>query len=80
MTDYGHSAAGTSTTFDAVYKYGPEPGNPLDHWYEYLFDGTTDAEVFSDRIVLHFIDGERGDDATMRKRAPCVCEELKPGS
>ncbi len=31
-------------------------------WYEFLFDGTTGAELLSDRIVLHFVDGQRGDD------------------
>jgi hypothetical protein len=48
------------------YKYGPEPGVPADHWYQFLYDGTTGAEIFHDatktRIVLHLCDGQRGDD------------------
>jgi len=48
-------------TVDAYYKYGPEPGNPADHWYEFDYDGTTGAEFLSDRIVLHLVDGQRGD-------------------
>lgn len=46
---------------ESYYKYGPTPDNALDHWYEFLFDGNTGAEILSDRIVLHFIDGQRGD-------------------
>ena len=26
-----------------------------------MFDGFTGAEILSDRVILHFIDGERGD-------------------
>lgn len=53
------SAGQEVTTY---YKYGPEPGNATDHWYEFLYDGTTGAEILADRIVLHFVDGQRGDD------------------
>jgi cyclophilin family peptidyl-prolyl cis-trans isomerase len=31
-------------------------------WFEFAFDGTTGAEIQGDRIVLHFVDGGRGDD------------------
>lgn len=31
-------------------------------WYDFTFDGTTGAEILPDRIVLHFVDGGRGDD------------------
>ncbi|HMT19781.1 MAG TPA: hypothetical protein PKE20_00805, partial [Promineifilum sp.] len=48
-------------TAETYYKYGPTPGNPTDHWYEFLYDGTTGAEILADKIVLHFVDGERGD-------------------
>jgi hypothetical protein len=48
-------------TVDTYYKYGPTPGNSVDHWYEFLFDGTTGADIFADRVVLHFVDGQRGD-------------------
>jgi len=47
------------------YKYGPTPDDPTDHWYEFLYDGQTGAEIFHEadrtRIVLHLCDGERGD-------------------
>jgi hypothetical protein len=49
-------------TVNTYYKYGPTTDNPSDHWYEFLWDGTTGAEIFSDRIILHFVDGQRGDD------------------
>ena len=44
------------------YKYGPTPTNPADHWYEFLFDGETGAEINGNIITLHFGDGKRGDD------------------
>lgn len=46
---------------ESYYKYGPTSDNPADHWYEFAYDGSTGAEILSDRIVLHFIDGQRGD-------------------
>ena len=49
-------------TVSSYYKYGPEAGNPAPHWYEFLFDGTTGATIFADRVVLHLRDGARGDD------------------
>ncbi len=49
-------------TIDTYYKYGATSGNPADHWYEFLFDGTTGAEILGDMVVLHFVDGQRGDD------------------
>jgi len=53
-------------TITNYYKYGPEPGDPSDHWYEFMHDGTTGAEIFHEavqtRIVLHLCDGLRGDD------------------
>lgn len=48
-------------TANSYYKYGPTPDNSTDHWYEFLFDGITGAEILSDKIVLHFVDGEQGD-------------------
>ncbi len=52
-------------TINSYYKYGPTPDNPQDHWYEFLYDGHTGAEIFHEtghtRIVLHLCDGERGD-------------------
>jgi hypothetical protein len=47
---------------NSYYKYGPTPQDPDPHWYEFLFDGTTGAEILPDRVVLHFVDGQRGDD------------------
>ena len=50
------------TTVDTYYKYGPTPADPTPHWYEFLFDGMTGAEINGNVIVLHFTDGQRGDD------------------
>ncbi|MDD5562873.1 MAG: choice-of-anchor D domain-containing protein [Thermoanaerobaculaceae bacterium] len=48
------------------YKYGPTPGNAEPHWYEFMFDGTTGAEIVQGaadtRILLHLVDAQRGDD------------------
>ena len=49
-------------TFNTYSKYGPIPGDPFDHWYEFIFDGQTGAKLNKNNITLHFIDGKRGDD------------------
>ena len=48
--------------FDTYYKYGPTPDNPINHWYEFLYDGQTGAEINGNVITLYFVDGMRGDD------------------
>ncbi|MFO7558064.1 MAG: choice-of-anchor U domain-containing protein [Desulfobacterales bacterium] len=47
---------------DTYYKFGKTPDNPVDHWYEFLYDGETGAEIDGNVITLHFVDGRRGDD------------------
>ncbi len=49
-------------TADTYYKYGPTPDNAALHWYEFMYDGTTGAEIEGNIITLHFVDGMRGDD------------------
>jgi len=46
---------------ECYYQYGPTPDGQPSHWYRFDYDGATGAEVYSDRIVLHFVDGGRGD-------------------
>ena len=48
--------------WNTYWKFGPTPGNPIPHWYEFFYDGTVGAEVLSDRVILHLVDGGRGDD------------------
>ncbi len=60
---------------NTYYKYGPTPGNLSNHWYEFMYNGQTGAEIFHEatwtRIVLHFCDGQRGDDdLTANTRTP----------
>ena len=43
------------------FKFGPTPNNPVDHFYEFDFDGETGAEFDGNVITLHFVDGKRGD-------------------
>jgi len=51
-------AGAAPTTY---YRYGPlVPGPP--EWYEFMFDGTTGAEITDNVITLNFVDGDRGDD------------------
>jgi hypothetical protein len=54
------------TTISTYYKYGPTPENHADHWYGFLFNGTTGARIVQEetrtKIFLHFKDGQRGDD------------------
>ncbi len=45
----------------SFYQFGATAGSTYDSWYEFAFDGTTGAEIFSDRVVLHYVDGGRGD-------------------
>ncbi|MBL7189513.1 MAG: hypothetical protein ISS70_24560, partial [Phycisphaerae bacterium] len=47
---------------DSYYKYGGTLDNPLPHWYQFDFDGTTGAVIDGDVIRLYFVDGRRGDD------------------
>ena len=48
--------------FDTYYKFGPTPDDNTDHWYIFMYDGQTGAEINDNVITLHFIDGQRGDD------------------
>ncbi len=52
----------TGVAVNSYYKYGPTPDDESDQWYDFLFDGSTGAEVIGSRIILHFLDGSRGDD------------------
>jgi hypothetical protein len=46
---------------NSYWKYGPTADDPAPHWYEFLFDGTSGAEIAGNVITLHFQDGARGD-------------------
>ncbi len=55
-----HLPAGTAV--NSYFKYGVSPASPLlASWYRFDFDGQTGAEFRDGRIVLHFVDGSRGD-------------------
>jgi len=43
------------------FKYGRTLRTPTPHWYEFMYNGTTGAEIDGNIITLHFVDGERGD-------------------
>jgi hypothetical protein len=44
------------------FKYGKTPTNQNDHWYEFLYDGETGAEINGNIITLFFTDALKGDD------------------
>ena len=54
-----------NASLNTYYLYGPTPDDTSNHWYEFMYDGDTGAEIIQDaagtRVVLHFKDGERGD-------------------
>ena len=63
--------AGLDTSEITTYvKHGSTPANPSDHWYSFQFGQPTDSdtavgtgmEIVGGNIVLHMIDGGRGDD------------------
>ena len=43
------------------FKFGPTPDNPVNHLYEFTFDGETGAEFSGNEVILHLVDGKRGD-------------------
>jgi hypothetical protein len=47
---------------ETYYKYAKTKDNPEPHWYEFLYDEETGADIKTDRIILHFVDGARGDE------------------
>jgi len=51
----------TGASPDTYWMYGPTSDDAEDHWYEFLYDGTTGAEFDANVVTLHFVDGERGD-------------------
>ena len=53
---------GRPATADIVYQFGAlTPFDPIASFYEFAFDGITGAEIVSDSVVLHLVDGARGD-------------------
>jgi hypothetical protein len=48
-------------SINSYYKYGPTPDNPTAHWYEFMYNGQTGAEINGNIIALYLIDGLRGD-------------------
>lgn len=49
---------------ETYYKFGRTPDNTVDHWYEFLYDDETGADIddVNKTVTLHFVDAERGDD------------------
>lgn len=56
----------TTPTLSTYYRYGATPDNTARHWYEFMLDGSTGAQIVHEatntRVALHLCDGLRGDD------------------
>ena len=50
-----------ATRYSTLLAHGPAPGQPAPHWFQFRFDGTTGGEFRGDELVLHLVDGGRGD-------------------
>jgi hypothetical protein len=50
------------TTVDNFYNFGPTPEDGKPHWYQFMEDGDSGAEIQGNIITLKLIDGGRGDD------------------
>lgn len=48
--------------FNSYYKYGRVPGSIEPRWHEFMYDGQSGAEIDGNRVLLHLVDGVRGDD------------------
>ena len=48
---------------ETYYNFGRTPDNSAPHWYEFMFDDETGtgAVISGNEIILHFVDGKRGD-------------------
>jgi hypothetical protein len=46
------------------YRFGKTPNTPVQHWYDWNYDKSTDtgAEINGNTLILHFVNGGRGDD------------------
>lgn len=77
---------GGATNPNHYYAYGPTPDNAAPHWYDFTFDGTTGAEIIGNKILLHFVDGQRGDDdltvnnSITHTGAPALVTDIATGS
>ena len=63
MNGLSNGGSATITVFssskqlgEGFHCFGPTPDNPVPHWYDFSFDGTTGAQVDGDRVLLHFVD------------------------
>lgn len=62
-----------SPAVNRYYLFGPEPGNPGPHWFDFSWNGSTGARFEPGLVRLRFIDGGRGDnDATVNGRIVTV--------
>jgi len=46
---------------NTYWNYGPLPDEKKTHGYEFLYNSSTGAQIEGDKMVLHYIDGQRGD-------------------
>ncbi|MGE5241626.1 MAG: peptidylprolyl isomerase [Bacteroidota bacterium] len=77
---------GAASSVNAYYAYGPTSDNPTPHWYDFSYDGQTGAEIVGNKVLLHFVDGQRGDDdiaadgSVTHTGAPVLITDIPPSS
>jgi hypothetical protein len=54
--------------YDTVFAYGPTPAQAQPHWYEFLFDGRTDATLGLNGFTLTVLDGDAGERSQSQRR------------
>jgi autotransporter-associated beta strand protein len=66
--EYLIAKADQTRNYNTYVMFGATADNPTPHAYEFLYDGQTGAELFdtngdgfTDKAVVHFVDGLRGD-------------------
>jgi hypothetical protein len=65
-------------SIDSYWKYGREPGDETVHPYEFMLADGTGAEIIGNTIILHFIDGEKGDDGLIAEGT--IVDDGGPGA
>jgi len=74
------------TEVNSYFVFGKKPGDDQDHCYEFLFDGTTGAQIMDGLIVVHHVDGGLGDDdldpngVIVDPAAPAFLSDAPPGT
>ena len=69
----------SGTEIDTVWAYGPTTDSPAPHWYEFLDNGTTGAQIETNRVLIRVRDDDgvadgiiNGSTLGLARRIPAV--------